>query len=278
VTNNTHLTIISTAIRQDAEGRYCLNDCHKASGGDASKAPGQWMVNKQTQALIAELTDVEIPTSPSVTDAGIPASPVSSIKGGSNQGTYVAKELVYAYAMWISPAFHLKVIRAFDAMVQGKGISVKETPKRTRKPAFDTTYTRLLKIARTLPNTDENQQCMAAARGTFEMTGVNPLELMGVTSIAAPNDDAYLTPTEIGHQIAATPREVNQLLVDQGYQTRHAALSSSCDYRMTEKGVPFGRMFDTTRRNGKGSQAQLKWSERIVKHLRPFGRPKEAAS
>lgn len=29
------LTIANTTIRQDAEGRYCLNDLHKAAGGEA---------------------------------------------------------------------------------------------------------------------------------------------------------------------------------------------------------------------------------------------------
>lgn len=127
MTNNTSLTIISTAIRQDAEGRYCLNDCHKASGGEASKRPGEWLRNDQAQALVTELTDAGFSASPSETDAGIPTSPVSSIKGGTNQGTYVAKELVYAYAMWISPAFHLRVIRAFDAMMQVSS-TVEATP------------------------------------------------------------------------------------------------------------------------------------------------------
>ena len=60
----TNLTVLSTTIRQDKEGRYCLNDCHRASGGDAGKRPGEWMRNAQTQALIAEMTDAGNSASP----------------------------------------------------------------------------------------------------------------------------------------------------------------------------------------------------------------------
>lgn len=108
-----HPTLIldSIAIRTDADGRYCLNDLHRAAvasgANERTKEPGKFLASSQTIELVAELTDTQ--------DLGI--DPVSAIKGGNQQGTYVAKELVYAYAMWISPAFHLKVIRAYDNLV-----------------------------------------------------------------------------------------------------------------------------------------------------------------
>ncbi|MCL2874712.1 MAG: KilA-N domain-containing protein [Betaproteobacteria bacterium] len=100
-TNVNALTVVGTAIRQDTEGWFCLNDLHRASGGEARHKPGNWLMLDQTKALISE---VEI--------AGIPA-----IQSKQGLGTFVVKELVYAYAMWISPAFNLKVIRAYDALV-----------------------------------------------------------------------------------------------------------------------------------------------------------------
>lgn len=102
------LTIADVGIRRDAAGRYCLNDLHRASGGEQRHQPRYWLANQQTQDLVKELGD-----------SGFP---LSVQKGGQDQGTYVAKELVYAYAMWISPAFHLAVIRAYDAMVTAPAV------------------------------------------------------------------------------------------------------------------------------------------------------------
>jgi hypothetical protein len=98
------LNISNIPVRQDAAGRFNLNDLHKAAGGETKHRPSIWLVNLHTRELLEELSR----------NSGL--VPVESIKGGKSPGTYVAKELVYAYAMWISPAFHLKVIRAYDAM------------------------------------------------------------------------------------------------------------------------------------------------------------------
>lgn len=99
------LQIANTQIRQDEQGRYCLNDLHRAAGGESKHQPANWLRNQQTIDLIAELDSIP---------------QIRGIETKQGLGTFVCKELVYAYAMWISPAFHLKVIRTFDAVVTGK--------------------------------------------------------------------------------------------------------------------------------------------------------------
>ena len=101
--NQKAIEIDGAVIRQDHHGRYCLNDLHKASGEEIKNRPATWLQNQQTQALAVE-----------VEKDGIP-----SIYTKQGVGTFVRKELVYAYAMWISATFHLKVIRTFDAVATG---------------------------------------------------------------------------------------------------------------------------------------------------------------
>jgi hypothetical protein len=90
-----------TKIKQDGEGRFCLNDLHKAAGGEAKHAPAQWMRHDQFKSLAMEIVRKST------------VSPVEA-KTGRNGGTYVSKPLVYAYAMWISAKFQLAVIDVFD--------------------------------------------------------------------------------------------------------------------------------------------------------------------
>lgn len=104
VARSMSLSLGGVKIKQDAEGRYCLNDLHKAAGKEKRHAPGYWLAIQQTGELAAELVTTGIP--------------VVTIEG-RNGGTFVMKELVYAYAMWVSAKFHLQVIRTFDAVVVG---------------------------------------------------------------------------------------------------------------------------------------------------------------
>ena len=93
------LTLGNITVRQH-NGLFSLNDLHKAAGGEAKHQPALFMRMEQTQALITEIGNS--------TD-----SQSFKTKEGRNGGTYACRELVIAYAAWISAAFHLKVIRVF---------------------------------------------------------------------------------------------------------------------------------------------------------------------
>lgn len=105
-------------IRQDEEGRYCLNDVHKAAGGLGHQRPSKWLATAQADDLVSELEAQNWAT-----------KPVSIRKGQGVSGTYVTKELVYAYAMWISTNFHIEVIQAYDRLATS-GVAVHQNAAR----------------------------------------------------------------------------------------------------------------------------------------------------
>ena len=98
------LTLLKTAIRRDSAGRFCLNDLHRAAGAESAHQPSNWLRLDTVHALIAEISN----------SSDVMSKPIA-VAAGRHGETYVARELVYAYAMWVSPKFHLTVIRAFDA-------------------------------------------------------------------------------------------------------------------------------------------------------------------
>ena len=115
MSNFTSMTIAGTAVRQ-ANGLFSLNDLHRASGGEENFKPAFFLRNDQTKALIEELAK------------GADLHLFLKTTKGRNGSTYACRELVIAYAAWISAAFHLKVIRVFLDAVQ---------PQRPANPAID---------------------------------------------------------------------------------------------------------------------------------------------
>lgn len=107
--------IIADTVISITDGLYRLNDLHKAAGGEKRHQPSDWLKLEQTQSYIDFLNGK--------TDTGIIGAKqnqiVTIIKNGSSkkQGTYVCKNLVYKYAMWISHEFEYHVISAFDSLV-----------------------------------------------------------------------------------------------------------------------------------------------------------------
>lgn len=96
-----NLAILNTNVRS-YENLFSLNDLHVASGNLEKHSPRRFTRLDTTKALIAEIEKDN--------------QHALKIIRGTNGGTYACEELVLSYAMWISPKFHLVVLRAFLAM------------------------------------------------------------------------------------------------------------------------------------------------------------------
>lgn len=127
-----NLQILSQSIRT-FENLYALNDLHIASGGKSKHQPSNFVCLDTTKALIAEIEKDN-------------QHALKIIRGGNFQGTYACEELVIAYAMWISPKFHLIVLRAFLAMHRNQAQQL-SLPEPEKKFTFEFTEYELQELA-----------------------------------------------------------------------------------------------------------------------------------
>jgi hypothetical protein len=166
------LIIANTQIRRDVAGRYCLNDLHQASGAEQRKQPRYWLANQQTQDLVTELACGDLENS------GNPLVSAVAVTEGRAGGTYAVKELVYAYAMWISAKFHLHVIRAYDVMVTGQGTETVPAVPTSAQHRADVIvaasrgFTALVRAGRCI-GLDRQRSVHAANAATLRATGID---------------------------------------------------------------------------------------------------------
>ena len=203
------LTLGSIAIRQH-NGLFSLNDLHKASGGEENFKPAFFLRNEQTKALIAEIAK------------GADLHLFLNTTKGRNGGTYACRELVIAYAAWISAAFHLKVIRVFLATGQSQAV-----------PAIDPNR---IERARQLAHaaTAQVYQAVFDAVLNSNSSPYNTRLLLGFTGTTAPM--AYVQALENGTFAMTLPQLTKAIRTDlMVSDTALANLAAACTQRMAER-------------------------------------------
>lgn len=259
------LVIANTGIRQDADGRYNLNDLHKSSGGAAKHKPGNWLRLDETKGLVDEIercSDV--------------SNALNVNQGGNMQGTFVCKELVYAYAMWISPKFHLQVIRTFDM-----GVTQQAAGGEFAQGAFKEFQSTRLELITTVADMTEqslrvadllgfqgNQSRFYADKLVKRQIGIGPMELLGVKALPGSAAALTYTPTQLGERFNMSGKAFNSLLSKHGFQEK-APAGESPPWRPTPKGTQHSEYEDTGREHNSGGPVRtLRWKESILDELR----------
>jgi hypothetical protein len=100
--------------------------------------------------------------------------------------------------------------------------------------------------------------------------GVDPLTCMGITHLLAPQQEAHLSPTDVGVKLGGMSAiAVNSALAKHGFQTGWRDSKNRPHWEPTDKGKPFAVWLDTNKKHSDGTPVrQLRWSSGIIDALK----------
>lgn len=249
-----HLMIADVQIRTDDAGRFSLNDLHKAAGAEERHQPAFFFRRPETNELVEEISN----SAPAQN-----CEPVVSAAGRYG-GSFAAKEVVYAYAMWISPKFHLQVIRTFDDIATGKLAPAPRKAKAPKPPVLEAAAM-IPPVFRALRacGIDKNAAAIGANQIATAQTGVNLLAMAGHTHLPTPTQEMCFTPTELGKRFCQSAITFNRRLAEAGLQE-----SINGHWVPTEKGRRHAVVLDTGKAHGNGTPIQqVKWIDSVLAEM-----------
>lgn len=213
-----NLTIAKSTVRI-VDGLYSLNDLHKAAGNDPKHQPALFMRKRTTKELIKEIEGEHLNSTKTQTLNSTKTQSLTHVQlEGRNGGTFVCKELVYAYAMWISAKFHLHVIRAFDKLVNRQNRSDPDfKAARVNSKAVQRTMTDMLKRVR-----EEDGKETKAHHYSNEMLLVN----MIFSGKREPLDRDDLTPPQLKRLSAIVSENIWMMCRGISYADRKQRLTA----------------------------------------------------
>ncbi|BAE74006.1 KilA-N domain protein [Sodalis glossinidius str. 'morsitans'] len=131
------IVIENTVVRQDAFGRYCLNDLHRAAVAQGkateSQRPSNFLKSEGVSNFVQKASEATKIAS------------VNIIKGGIESGSWAVELIAIRYAAWIDPAFEVQVYERFrDSVKSNNGVLVEKVQAGLAMLAF---YKQELRIA-----------------------------------------------------------------------------------------------------------------------------------
>jgi prophage antirepressor-like protein len=110
-----------------------------------------------------------------------------------------------------------------------------------------------------------NQAILAASKAFTREYGVNPQQLIGLTQLAAPQQEELLTATELGKRTDVSRNSVNPLLEGLGLLTGYRDRRNKLQWVLTTKGKEFGVYLDVGKDRSNGTPIQqIKWYASII--------------
>lgn len=119
------ITIFDTTIRQDADGRFCLNDLHKAAMANGQATESQRPSNFLKSDSIVEFVSL---INENATNVAVKKAQ------GRNGGTYATELVALRYAGWISARVEVEVYKTFQKVAQADEALTHDMLERQRDP------------------------------------------------------------------------------------------------------------------------------------------------
>ncbi|WP_424138671.1 KilA-N domain-containing protein [Roseomonas chloroacetimidivorans] len=259
----------ATLIHERGE-MLSLTEMWKAAGGDPSRRPAEWLRSADAKNFIGFLAgtlNVEI------SHIGL----VRTDRGGQEPGTWAHWQIAMAYAQYLSPEFRAACNTIVRAHMEGQtastlapeGAVLRTTIRRASLREVAVALDAGLRIASRF-GIRGNQALLMASRATERHIGVNPMEMMGIPMLEAPEAEMHLNASDIGKQIGGqSGRNVNRMLKAKGLQSDSRDAKGNIVWEPTEAGQRYAVMVDVGKKQGDGTPVrQLRWRSGVVALLK----------
>ncbi len=210
-----------------------------------NKLPADWLKTKETKAYLEAFSRYDLYHN------GIHNGDFIVVRQGGipqEQGTWIHRKLIIAFARWLSPDFAVWCDMTIEQLLQ--------TPEIAHKPIQNETFDlnfysqeieKMAKLVEFLNS--KNTKILYYLDNLSKSLNIkSPLELLKIDL-----SNYYFIPTELGNFINASPVETNKILEARGFQIRE-----NDSWILTEKGRDFGIEVQ------KGSYFQLKWKIKSI--------------